>query len=935
MKTMARITTVFIFLTICFCSFSQGIVEINIDTTIIEGISRLNLGITHTHKTWEGSSVDASKRAKALLMESCKFQNQHIMGWGAGNPNPSKGTYSWSSLDARVDLMRSLPAEKIITFCTAPGWMKVSGNDWDMESRVKDENIPDFAGLCKKIALRYPDVKYFHVWNELKGYWSSSLGNWDYVSFSNLYNAVWDSVKSVRPDALIGGPYIPIQGDGSVEIGKIGNNNFVPISTKDMKFITEWWSRKKGVDFICFDRWLVDPKNTASFTQADKMKLTKHFGLVTRQLRRIVGDEIPIFVSEYYGGSDPDDLKFTAANYASCYLHSILDLTDVALNWNPEQGEVEGYLYTSTKTATGGQAVDHYAVFKNINTYFGKGTELVQANSSDENIEVLASRKMVMLINKNATPVSVKVFGKVLTLTGYEVRFVNYDSRTSSLTSSGSTSMIPPDTNFGAKLDIDTVGPQDTYALPTSNFTLIKTTDNATNVIASGVEGQVFVFEKGIHYTCINVSPKKRMKFFGQKGAILDGGGSTATNKYCFNVSTGGGIIANLDIRNYKGGAAQDACVNFNNVAGGWSAVYSNQTANPADGWLLENLYVHDNGFVGVFLGGYTTIRSSDVSYNGHVGVKATGFSPSIRSNHIHHNNAANFDTGWESGGSKIWCTQGITIENNIYEDNNGPGIWFDYNYDGNVIRNNTLINNSDSGITLEMVGGNPGWYKTKLGRDMIVTIVENNLIKQNGWSVAGSNMVTFPTAIRDIITKQWNYQFWKTKPGDVNWMGGGLQSHDGGPAIIRNNKLVGNYGGAIMQYQKRGEIDVQSQQNTGHNGPKGTLVGSVVEKNYFDDCYGFSGFRFVRNEEGTSTLIQLSDFMPERDGVIFQGNIYNIDSTMKYFRWAYDNNNGSTSTSMRDYYEKPLLTLPEWKSISKQDIPTRIVIDKDENRTN
>ena len=52
------------------------------------------------------------------------IQNQHIMGWGGGNPEPSPGEYDWGSLDTRVEMMRRTGARMVITLCCAPDWMK-------------------------------------------------------------------------------------------------------------------------------------------------------------------------------------------------------------------------------------------------------------------------------------------------------------------------------------------------------------------------------------------------------------------------------------------------------------------------------------------------------------------------------------------------------------------------------------------------------------------------------------------------------------------------------------------------------------------------------------------------------------------------------------------------------------------------------------------
>src|SRR4051794_20301149 len=63
------------------------------------------LGVTHTQFTADG--VDAAdKRARDYLASAPIAGNQHIMGWGALNPEPSPGVFDWSTLDHRMSLLR-------------------------------------------------------------------------------------------------------------------------------------------------------------------------------------------------------------------------------------------------------------------------------------------------------------------------------------------------------------------------------------------------------------------------------------------------------------------------------------------------------------------------------------------------------------------------------------------------------------------------------------------------------------------------------------------------------------------------------------------------------------------------------------------------------------------------------------------------------------
>jgi hypothetical protein len=392
----------------------QELITATVDRSTPDGTSNFTIGVTHTQPKWENGDPAAVARAKGLLASGMRFQNQHLMDWGTENPEPQPGVYNWASLDHRVALMRSMGATMVITLCTAPGWMKTSGEDFPHQTgpdswaddRVADNHVDDFVELARQVALRYSDVKYFQIWNEYKGYWDKAANNWDFIRFTDFYNRVYDALRAVRPDARIGGPYYPFDGP----------------KPRDWEVIDYWFQHKHGADFVCFDGWVAGyPPTRAREEETKKMILTDYFGQIARQFR--VRTRLPIWISEFYGGwsSNPD---FTAANHASCYLHALRSGVAVALLWDAEL-ERWNYLFTSTKTPGGGQPSPHYQVVKLFNTHFGPGTQLFKAISSSPDVEVLASRTQTLLINKRDAKVGLRLDGALLALNPYEVRLVD------------------------------------------------------------------------------------------------------------------------------------------------------------------------------------------------------------------------------------------------------------------------------------------------------------------------------------------------------------------------------------------------------------------------------------------------------------------------------------------------------------------------------
>jgi len=383
-------------------------ITVTVDLSVLDMISNFEIGVTHVHNQWDKGHPEAVARVKSLLGECIRFHNQHITHWGVDNDlMPGPGQYEWKTLDHRMNLIRSIKnSVPVITFCGAPAWMKDFDPKvkWQVEVRVRDENVADFASLCKTVALRYPDVKYFQVWNEFKGYGK------DYIRLTNMYKAVYDSVKSERPDVKIGGPYL--------------NKGGRDVSDWDREAVAYWLKNGSGAEFFTYDGW-IEGWPPGGKTEEWMMGRTDFFGKLSKEYAAM--SNLPVWISEFYGGKN-DNLEFTAANYASCYYHALKNGTNVALLWEPFSF---GRLFSKTDSANGGQPTPHYFVVKAFNTYFGPGTQLYKAESSSGNLDVLASREKVLLINKSPDPVTVALNRKKLILKGYEVRLEDTPRRKS------------------------------------------------------------------------------------------------------------------------------------------------------------------------------------------------------------------------------------------------------------------------------------------------------------------------------------------------------------------------------------------------------------------------------------------------------------------------------------------------------------------------
>lgn len=372
-------------------------------------VSNFEIGLTHVQNRWYDGHPQAVARVKKLLVDGkIRFQNTHIMGWGPDNPNPSPGIYKWQSLDSIMAMMLSMDGTvPVITFCTAPGWMKSNGADWDMEDCVIEEHFEDFALLCGKVAERYDYVDYFQVWNEFKGFrsWKNGVEKRDMEQFTQMYNLVYDAVKKVRPDVKIGGPYIPISGTELLSSHK-----------QDVKY---WIENINGAEFFTFDGW-VEGWPPGSNTEEWMMDRSSFYGDITKEFMNLTN--LPQWVSEYYPGRN-NNPEFVAAHFASTYYYSLKSGIQLALLWD---GLNFGELFSNTEKENGGLPTLQYNVVSAFNNYFGPGTQLYNTNSSSDDILVLSSLEKALLINKTKKPLVIKLKEETFTLKGYEVKVYDH-----------------------------------------------------------------------------------------------------------------------------------------------------------------------------------------------------------------------------------------------------------------------------------------------------------------------------------------------------------------------------------------------------------------------------------------------------------------------------------------------------------------------------
>ena len=223
----------------------------------------------------------------------------------------------------------------------------------------------------------------------------------------------------MRPDAEVGGCYVPVTGDASNTRGYSGTGTQTPIIARDLDCFNYWLANKVGADFITMDRWLAGWNNPNTLSEADQMALTWTYSTVLQAIR--ARTTLPIWYSEYYTAKyNTGGTQFEACANASMYYWMIKrsgqHARDRAAVEPVRPGSPAWLIISSPAPAPppAARPTPHYPVFKAFHDYFGPGTQLYEATCSDTNIEVLASSVKTLLINKYNSSQTVTVNGTLM-----------------------------------------------------------------------------------------------------------------------------------------------------------------------------------------------------------------------------------------------------------------------------------------------------------------------------------------------------------------------------------------------------------------------------------------------------------------------------------------------------------------------------------------
>ena len=390
--------------------------------------SKFQLGISHTNPAIDlggtyGVVQAAADRAKALLNGVPAINNVHLNAFGTDNPQHFQtSTNDWTSFDRRLTMTDGLGGDLCITLNSAPGWMQprdatkdklAADGSWvtDVSRGIvpTTSNYNAYAQLCVDALLHAQSggrtVKYVQVWNEMKGFYNSSLSQFDgrdLPEYENMYNAVVRKIRGTPSLASIkiGGLYTTVSGSGAktkygysgpatwdpLQDYVDGNGNQINHDRNTIKtFLTDSVAANTRPDFLCVDYGIVSTKDTNQWKTGDpagpdKYSPDNRIQLAAKDYRDVItavsqveqsaGVSIPIWMSEYYGLQrypnktdagqngviNPDQYahdygsnRQEAALNALAYKGMIEAGATTALMWNGGQGESHHGLYTDIR----------------------------------------------------------------------------------------------------------------------------------------------------------------------------------------------------------------------------------------------------------------------------------------------------------------------------------------------------------------------------------------------------------------------------------------------------------------------------------------------------------------------------------------------------------------------------------------------------------
>lgn len=161
----------------------------------------------------------------------------------------------------------------------------------------------------------------------------------------------------------------------------------------------------------------------------------------------------------------------------------------------------------------------------------------------------------------------------------------------------------------------------------------------------------------------------------------------------------------------------------------------------------VQNVYIDKSATVGLSFSGTGAVADHvTVTDSGMMGIHANLANElSIQNSVILRNNLEHFNPWTAAGGIKVTKSRPVTVKNNNISDNYGTGVWFDESSVGIVVAKNSVQNNSEAGIEVELsdtaiiadntvTGGLSGIYVFNSGNVRIYNNAVGGQVNQSIW---------------------------------------------------------------------------------------------------------------------------------------------------------------------------------------------------------
>jgi parallel beta-helix repeat protein len=254
---------------------------------------------------------------------------------------------------------------------------------------------------------------------------------------------------------------------------------------------------------------------------------------------------------------------------------------------------------------------------------------------------------------------------------------------------------------------------------------------------------------------------------------------------------------------------------------------------------------------VGILVRDKSKIIGNYVHDNGQMGLGGSGDQILVEANEIARNGFwSGIDPGWEGGGFKFSDTDGLVVRGNYSHDNNGFGMWTDWNNINTLYENNVVLHNAYAGIHVEVS------YDTIIRNNVLI---ENGAVefKNEGW-LWGDQILIHNSSNADIYGN-------KIDMTGANGIGLVMQDRSAddrgraGPFITTGNHIHDNI---IVAYDKVGglggaaDYDRAALLNGGNVWENNQYVMPDGNRFYWGGVYNFAQFKSVTGEDGTISQI-------------------------------------------------------------------------------